>query len=152
MKQFLQKILKDFQSNNKQTETIKMMQSTELAASVIFLEMAAMDNDLADIEIVEITEILRTQYNLTDSEVSELLKNAEEARKSAIDIYQFTRSINESCSQQEKLLLMEQIWRIIYADGRLDKHEDHLVHKLANLLHIDHKNMIAAKLKARSDI
>jgi len=150
MKHFFQNLLNDFHENNDQTNQKISGHSMELAASVIFLEMAAMDRDIAEVELLEISKILQTQYSLTDLEAAEMLKNAEIARKSAVDIFQFTRSINEICSRADKQMLMEQIWRIVYADGRLDKHEDHLAHKLARLLHINHQDMIDAKLKARS--
>jgi uncharacterized tellurite resistance protein B-like protein len=41
------------------------------------------------------------------------------------------------------------IWRIAFADGNLDKHEDYLVHKLAKLLRLTHKQLIEAKLRAK---
>jgi uncharacterized tellurite resistance protein B-like protein len=50
---------------------------------------------------------------------------------------------------EEKLQIIENVWRIAYADGRLDKHEDYLVHKLATLLRLSHKQLIEAKLKAK---
>ena len=150
MKQFLKKLLGDFESKSEIAPAATAAHSLELAACVIFIEMASMDDDFSDVELEEITSILRNHYGLEDEEVTNLISSAEETRKSAVDMYSFTRSINDRCSKDEKLQLMEHIWQIIYADGRLDKHEDHLAHKLARLLKIEHRQMIDAKLKARS--
>ena len=60
--------------------------------------------------------------------------------------------ISEHFSMEEKLAVMEDVWRIILLDGQLEKHEDHYAHKLANLLRLSHKQMIGSKLKAREQI
>lgn len=126
--------------------------SLEMAASVILLETAASDEVLSHDELSEITDILRDHFHLTAQEAEEILAAAETIRKDAIDLHQFTQTINRLCSAEQKMKLMESIWQVIYTDGRLDKHEDYLVHKLARLLHIDHKDFIAAKLKARKEV
>ena len=59
----------------------------------------------------------------------------------------FTSRINENYSSEEKIRIVEIIWKIAYADGILDKHEDYLVHKLANLFRLTHKQLINVKLK-----
>ena len=53
---------------------------------------------------------------------------------------------------EEKLQVIELVWEIAYADGLLDKHEDYLVHKLADLLRLTHQQLIEAKLKAKSTV
>ena len=50
-------------------------------------------------------------------------------------------------SEQKKTQIIEMVWEIIYIDGKLDQHEDYLVHKLARLLRLSHKQLIEAKLK-----
>lgn len=149
MRQFLQKIISEFQADPDPDVPAQSEHTIALAASVILLEIAAMDNDLADVEIETIIGILKKQYHLDGGRIQELLDNAEAVRKGAVDLYQFTRIINDTCSRDEKRKLMESIWRVIFADGKLDKYEDHLAHKLTRLLRLDHQDMIDAKLKAR---
>ena len=68
----------------------------------------------------------------------------------SIDLWQFTNLINQNYSTDEKLQIIETMWKIVYADGRLDKHEDYLVHKLSNLLRLTHKQLIDAKLRVKN--
>ena len=147
MKRFFQRLLNDLRQPENSADA--QQHSLEIAASVLLLETAASDQDISDDELTEISEILQDHFHLTAQEIAEILSAAETIRKEAIDLHQFTRTINTYCSRKQKMKLMESIWQVVYTDGRLDKHEDHLVHKLARLLHIDHKDFIKAKLKIR---
>jgi len=118
-----------------------------VATAVILLEVAHADEDYSPKENARIIGILKKSFDLENEEVSELLKVSEVERKGSIDIWHFTNIINEHFNDEEKYRVVENIWQIIYADGRLDKYEDHIVHKLSSLLHVPHKRMIEAKLK-----
>ncbi len=147
MKRFFQHLLNELRFSDDVSDS--RQHTLEIAASVILLETAASDKDISDEELKEISEILQEHFHLTTEEITDILAAAEGIRQDAIDLHQFTKTINSLCSRKQKLKLMESIWQVVYTDGRLDKHEDHLVHKLARLLHIDHKDFIKAKLKIR---
>ena len=119
----------------------------QVATAVILLEVANADDDFSEAELDTVVSILKDNFNLTDEEVSDLIEISDEERKGSVDMWHFANIINENYSEAEKQSVMENIWRVIYADGRLDKFEDHIVHKLATILHISHKKMIEAKLK-----
>ncbi len=118
-----------------------------VATAVILLEVAHADEDYSPKENARIIEVLKKSFDLDNEEVSELLEISEEERKGSIDIWHFTNIINQHFDDEEKYRVVENIWQIIYSDGRLDKYEDHIVHKLSSLLHVPHKRMIEAKLK-----
>ena len=118
-----------------------------IATAIILLEVAHADEEYNPKEDARIIEILKKSFDLDNEEVGELLEVSEEERKGSIDIWHFTNIINEHFNDEEKYNVVENIWQIIYADGRLDKYEDHIVHKLSRLLHVPHKKMIEAKLK-----
>ena len=67
----------------------------------------------------------------------------------ANDFFRFTSQLNERCSQPDKIALIEAMWQVAYADGQLDVHENHVISKVAGLLHVTHGEYIAAKLRAR---
>jgi uncharacterized tellurite resistance protein B-like protein len=119
----------------------------QVATAVILLEVANSDDEFTDAERKSIVEILKDNFDLGNEEVQELISVSDEKRKGSIDIWHFANVINENYSDGEKYTIMENIWKVIYSDGRLDKYEDHVVHKLATILHIPHKKMIEAKLK-----
>ena len=67
-------------------------------------------------------------------------------------LWEFTNLINENYSREKKIKVVEATWRVIYADRKLDKYEDHFVHKLARLLRLEHNEMIEAKLRVLDEM
>ena len=86
---------------------------------------------------------------MTDDELEILLKLALEEKHAAIDYHQFTSLINQHYSQEQKIKLIEMLWQLAYADHTIDKFEEHLIRKLAELLHVPHKHFIQAKHSAK---
>ncbi|MDW7774234.1 MAG: TerB family tellurite resistance protein [Desulfobulbaceae bacterium] len=123
-----------------------------VAAGVVLLEAAHIDYECSDEEMDHIVATLKDKFDLPDDCVSDLLDLAHTEREQSLDLWQFTSLINRHFSKNEKLAILEDVWRIILLDGKLDKHEDHFVHKLANLLHLRPDELIAAKLKAREQL
>ena len=118
-----------------------------IATCVLLLEVAGADNEFSPDECSQIIEILGKRFNLTQDESEELIQAASERREESFDIYHYTRHINDAYAPQQRIELIEEIWRVIYADGKLDGHEDYLVHKLARLLNLSHPDLIQAKLR-----
>lgn len=127
-------------------------QKKHVAAGVLLLEAAHIDNDCTEAEMEHIVATLRDKFALSDRCVADLLELAHDGRQQCVDLWQFTNHINQHFSMAEKLAVMEDVWRIILLDGQLEKHEDQYAHKLANLLRLSHEEMIAAKLKARVQV
>ncbi len=123
---------------------------THIAAGVLLLEAAHVDNECTEEEMEHVVHTLKTTFNLNAEYVNELIEEAHLERKNSVDLWQFTNHMNQNYTQQEKLKVMEDVWRVIHADGQLEKHEDHFAHKLANLLRLTHKQMIDAKINARN--
>lgn len=119
---------------------------------MLLLEAAHVDNECSEEEMEHIVATLKDKFGLPDNCVEDLLDLARADREQSIDLWQFTSYINKHFSKDEKLAVMEDVWRIILLDGKLDKHEDHFAHKLANLFHLTPDKMIAAKLKAREQL
>ena len=125
---------------------------THIAACVLLLETAHIDDDSSREEMAHLVQTIRTKFALTAENAEELLTIAEKSRREAVDLWQFTDYLNRHCSMDEKTAIMEDIWRIIHIDGRLDRHEDHFSHKMANLLRLTHSQLIDAKLNARRQL
>lgn len=123
-----------------------------IAAGVLLLEAAHVDNECSQEEMEHIVATLKDRFGLPADCVGDLLDLAHADRAQSVDLWQFTSYINRNFSPEEKRAVMEDVWRIILLDGKLDKHEDHYAHKLADLLHLTHEQMIEAKLKAREQV
>jgi len=138
----------------KKTNTAASPKDTELknhiAAGVLLLEAAHVDRECTKEEMEHVVQTLKSTFNLDDECVKELLEEAHKERENAVDLWTFTNHMNHNYSEAEKLQVMEDVWRVIHTDGQLEQHEDHFAHKLANLLRLTHKQLIDAKISARS--
>ncbi|MCH8954823.1 TerB family tellurite resistance protein [candidate division KSB1 bacterium] len=118
-----------------------------IATCALFLEMAQIDGEFSEKERKRILEILKEEYDLSEEVAVELTEAAEKERKDSIDLWKFTNLINENYSEAEKIRVVEFLWKLVYADGKLEQHEDYLIHKLATLLEIRHDQLIEVKLR-----
>ena len=112
------------------------------------LEMVHVDDELHENEAQKIRHLLQRQFDINGSETEEILAIAHEEKISATDYYQFTTLINRHYSQEQKIYLVEQLWHIAYADDSIDKFEEHLVRRLAELLHVPHRHFMQSKHRA----
>ena len=118
-----------------------------IATCALLLEMANIDGKFSELEKESIVEVLKNDYQLSVEHASALMKAAEDELEKSIDLWQFAKLINQNYSTEEKIKVIETVWQVIYTDGILDKHEDYLVHKLAKLLRLSHKQLIDTKLR-----
>lgn len=118
-----------------------------VATCALFLEIANIDDEFSEEERRSVLAILQNEYGLSGEHALELAQRAMSELESSVDTWQFTNLINENYSESEKMRVVELLWQVVYADGKLDEHEDYLVHKVASLLRLTHKQLIAAKLR-----
>ncbi len=120
---------------------------TRVATCALLLEMANIDGEFSEKEQADIIALLKKDYDLPEETISELLETSRKELDGSTDLWRFTNLINSNYSQEEKRGIIEMVWKVVYADGVLDQHEDYLVHKLARLLRLPHKELIQAKMK-----
>lgn len=118
-----------------------------IAVCVLLMEVAKSDDEFQENEREHIVETLVRRFELAEEDAHELMDMAHERRLASSDLWKFTNAINQRCTPTEKLGIMEEIWRVIYADGTLDAHEDYLAHKFARLLNLNHPQLIETKLR-----
>jgi uncharacterized tellurite resistance protein B-like protein len=118
-----------------------------VATCALFVEMARIDETFTDAEMNTILSILKERYRLSPEHADALIAEAEKELEKSVDLWQFARLINENYSNEEKIEIIETLWRIVYVDGKMDQHEHYLMNKLQNLLRLTHDQLIAAKLK-----
>ena len=131
---------------------IETTQEAHVALCVLLLEAAHIDGECSDAEMEHLVATLTTECGIPRQEIDELLAASHNERNDAIDLFRFTRYMNNHYSKDEKIAVMEAVWRIIHIDAQLDAHEDHFAHKVANLLRLSHKELIDAKIKARKQL
>lgn len=121
----------------------------QLATAVMLVEVMRADAELADAEREAVIDGLRDKFGLPDAALQRLLAEAQEAARQASDYFGFTSMINEACDMPQKLRMIEHMWRVAYADGVLSAHENHVMWRLADLLHIPHGAYVNAKMRAQ---
>ena len=121
----------------------------EFATAALLIEVSRSDSDKADEEQASILAILKSLFDFTDEELTGLVAIAEDAIEDAHDLHQFTRLLNEHYDYAGRRQLVTQLWRVAYADGRVDKFEEHIIRRIAGLLHVDNRDFIQAKITAR---
>mgnify|MGYP001577908763 FL=1 len=121
----------------------------QLATAVLLIEVMQSDADSTDHEQAAILKILKERFYLSDAEVAQLSELGHRTVTSANDFHQFTSLINRELELPEKVRIIEYMWQVAYADSRISAHENHLMRKMADLLHISHGDYIAAKMRAK---
>ena len=133
--------------NDSEGDTKADLGDVRVAACALFLEMARVDGEFSDAERTRILAILKNEYHLSEGDAQALIEATDQELDQSIDLWQFTKRINQRHSDEEKISIIHMLWRIVYADGTLDKHERYLVHKLSGLLRLSHEELIEVKLK-----
>jgi len=141
----LQAIKQFFEKNISPDNQEDIDHRLKLATAALLIEIMQQDGETKDEEIEAIKKALKTKFELSGSETDELFVLAHEEAKEAVDLYQFTSLINKHFSVDKKLKVIEYLWMIAYSDNHLDAHEEHIVRRVADLLHITHQDFIKAK-------
>jgi len=119
----------------------------QVATCALLLEVAHSDGQYQAVEARIVHDLLAGMFSLPAEAIAELVDFARDHQQNSTDLFQFAREINAHFSTEEKLAIMEGIWRLIYADGTLDKFEDSIARQLATLLHLSHREAIACKVR-----
>ncbi len=150
MLDLIKKIIKGSPEGKPDSET--NTGDAHVALCVLLLEAAHVDGECSNEEKEHVAETLMRECGIARGQLDELIASGDKERKESVDLFRFTRYMNNNFSKEEKIAAMEAVWRVIHIDGRLESHEDHFAHKLANLLRLTHKELIDAKLKARKQL
>jgi uncharacterized tellurite resistance protein B-like protein len=124
--------------------------SIQLATAALLVEVARIDSQSTEDERSVVLRAVHEKFELGADEAAALIELAEAEMKQANDYFQFTSLVNRHFTQEQKLRIIELMWRVAYADAELSAHENHLMRKIGELLHITHGDYIAAKMRAQS--
>tara|TARA_B110001452_G_scaffold59623_1_gene46421 strand:- start:3744 stop:4211 length:468 start_codon:yes stop_codon:yes gene_type:complete len=147
-RQMIDKI-KNFFSKNVIEPEVDTATPQQIASAALLIEVMVIDGNLDEQELESITETLSTMLGIAKEKIDELITLSREEVTEATSLYQFTREINDHFDEQQKLELMTGMWRVAFADGHLDKHEESIMRRVADLLHILHSDYIRCKINAR---
>lgn len=119
--------------------------AARLAVATLCVEMARADFDEHPNELQQTHSLLTQRFRLNKQEADNLLQAARAQSDQAVSLYRFTRPLNQHFDMQGKIGLIEMLWQVALEDGNLDKYEDALMHKLADLLYVPLADLMLAK-------
>jgi len=143
LQRFFDRYLSDNNAN-----TVPLEHRLQLACAVLMVEMTYADEQVNKLEEEKLRHIIKRRFKLNKDEIEDIIELACNEKHSATDYYQYTSLLNTHYSQQQKIKLVEDLWRLAFADGDLDKYEEHLIRRLADLLHVPHQDFIRTKHKS----
>lgn len=116
-----------------------------VATAALLIEVMRADHYYHAVERKEIARSLRRHFELVEEEVDELVQLAEQEVENAVDHFAFTSLIKNGFDREEKIRVIELMWQVAYADQQLEKYEEALIRKIADLIYVTHSDFIAAK-------
>ena len=148
----LKKIQSFFEKNfiADSNKVINIEHQLNLAAAALLVEMVLQDEHIDSAEVASVKQLLCKQFNLSTAEAEDLYLLAEEEKHSATDYHQFTKLIASHYTQPQKIQLIESLWKVAFSDQVLDRYEEHMVRRIADLIHVSHKDFIQARHRAEN--
>ena len=132
----MSKLLKFFKSKKPTDQAEEIFGMIEVATAVLLIEMARADFHQDDFEDKKITELLEVHFNLSHGEAQSLFEEGQKKADDAVSLHEFTRTLHTKLTQIEKEKVIGMLWELAMVDQELDKYEDYLVRKIADLLYV----------------
>ena len=138
-------------SNKEEIEESSNILQLDRACAALLVEIAFADKDFDEREKESLKQSLLKSYAIDIETINEIINDAEKTVEESTSLYEYTRTVNDEFEYPQKLNLLENLWKIAYADETLDKYEEHLLRKISDLIHISHSDYINVKLRVRGD-
>jgi uncharacterized tellurite resistance protein B-like protein len=138
------------QANTRATAAAEV-HTLSLATAALMIEVMRADFAVVESERQAVQTLLQKQLFLSTDEVDELFALAEQEVIDSVSLFQFTSLIDQNMPYAQKVRIIEMLWQVVYADHNLDKYEESMVRKIADLLHVSHRDFIQSKHRLMPD-
>ena len=125
-------------------------EAIRLATAVLMADVARADYDFDEEEFTTLLDLVQLHFGLTAEDATQLANEASEVAEDLVSVHEFTSLLHKQMSDEEKAEVVALLWRIAYADGRLDKYEDSLVLKISDLLYVSRGRVMQLKHEAQA--
>ncbi len=124
----------------------------QLAVAALLIEVAMADHVFDEREMQSLKTHLTQKFAIADAQLAELIELAKEESAEATSLHQFTTLVHQHCNQQEKFELLVSMWELAFADNDLNKYEEYVIRKVADLIYVSHTEFMRAKSIAKNKI
>ncbi len=146
IKRFFNEIAEVFSSSDAvETSAADREAAIRKATAVLMLDVARADYVFEESEFARVLELVESHFGLSPEETVQLVNDAGDEAEDLTSVHQFTELLHEHLNDTEKARIIALLWRIAYADGRLDKYEDSLVLKISDLLYVSRARVMRLK-------
>ncbi len=122
-----------------------------LAAAALLVHTASIDGRISESEHARLHDLIKERFKLDDKAADKLIERAEEADEKAVDLYHFTTRLNRALDDKQRARIVEMMWQVVYADGKVTEFEDNLIWRAADLLHVSREERIALKRRVAGE-
>jgi uncharacterized tellurite resistance protein B-like protein len=121
-----------------------------LAEAALMFHVIVADGKVTDSETAKMKDVLKRHYDLEDTQFNQLFIAAEQAEQEAVDLYRFTSLLKRHLDRTQRIAIVERLWEMVFADGKMHEFEDNVVWRMAQLLEVETQDRIAMKQQVRS--
>ena len=148
-KQLVDKLTRTLGSSRPETTAPENREhAIRMATAVLMVDVARADNDFKESEFEILLRLIEDHFGLTADEANELANAADEEAEALVEVHSFTRKLHDSLSEDEKVHVVDLLWKVAYADGRLSKYEDSLILQISDLLYVNRATVMRLKFDA----
>lgn len=119
-----------------------------LATASLLIEVINADHEISQDEVTHLLKVLQTRFNLSAELAKTLFEQGQQAHQDSTSLFEFTAQINEHFSLAQKQALVLSMWELSFVDDKLCQHEDQIIRRVADLLHLKHSELIQLRNQA----
>lgn len=136
--------LKDFIANLVEDARLQKFEDKDcrLATAALLIRVATVDSELSEARREKLQAVLKTCFGLDDPATAQLIRDATEAARNAVDVYHFTRRLNDVLDNEGRQRTVKMMWQVIYVDGRVNDFENNIIWRTADLLGVSSRQRI----------
>lgn len=121
--------------------------AAQIAIIALLIRAATSDADFAEPERQAIARIAASYFHVSDVELTELMALAQAEEAQTMDLYRWAQTIKQHYDEAARIELIEKLWEVVYADGKLDDYEANLLRRVAGLIYVPDRESGQARLR-----
>jgi uncharacterized tellurite resistance protein B-like protein len=122
-----------------------------LATAALLIRAATVNSEMSASRRQILRAVLKSGFALDDPATAQLIDDASAAEQSAVDLYHFTRQLNDALDDEGRRRIVKMMWEVVYADGRVSEFEDNIIWRIADLLGVSSRQRVELRRQVASD-
>ena len=123
----------------------------QLATAALLTRVATVHIEMSQARRAKLHAVLRSHFDLDDPATAMLLEESAAVDRTAVDLYRFTRQLNQFLNDESRRRLVRMMWEVVYADGRVNELEDNIIWRIADLLGVTTRQRVELRQQIAPD-